>query len=106
MGFSDENSSLVAHVRHLKTGYVSPQYHVVFDDLFKTVFSSGVNDALVDSICNNLCGTSCEVFATDEYYANNYLVYKPTPLDEFRLDAEGPDQSKVELWKQRKKMKN
>jgi hypothetical protein len=50
LGYSDEHSSLVANVRHLGTGYVSPQYHVVFDGLFKPVFSSGSDDALVDSI--------------------------------------------------------
>lgn len=50
MGFSDKHSSLVANVRHRTTGFVSPQYHVVFDDLFQTVF----NDALVNTICNNL----------------------------------------------------
>eukprot|EP00804_Cyclotella_cryptica_P014513 CCRYP_004809-RB/>CCRYP_004809-RB protein AED:0.52 eAED:0.36 QI:0/0/0/1/0/0/2/0/183 len=54
MGFSDGHSSLVANVCHLATGFVSPQYHVVFDDLLQTVFSSGDNDALVNSICNNL----------------------------------------------------
>jgi hypothetical protein len=53
LGYSDEHSSLVANIRHLKTGYVSPQYHNVFDDLFKTVFSSGTDDALVDSLCEN-----------------------------------------------------
>lgn len=37
MGFSDEHSSLVALVRHLTTGIVSPQYHVVFDDLFRSL---------------------------------------------------------------------
>ena len=84
----------------MKTGYVSPQYHVIFDNLFETFFSSGACNALVDSICKNLYGTSCEVFATDEYNANNNLVYKPPPLDEFWLDAEGREQSKVELWKQ------
>jgi hypothetical protein len=47
LGYSDEPSSLVANIWHLKTGLVSPQYHVVFDDLFKTVFSSGANNALV-----------------------------------------------------------
>ena len=58
LGYSDEHSYLVAMVRHLGTGYVSPQYHVLFDDLFKTVFSSGAANALVDSICENLYGTS------------------------------------------------
>jgi hypothetical protein len=54
LGYSDEHSSLVANVRHLGMGYVSPQSHVVFDDLFETVFSSGSDDDLVDSICENL----------------------------------------------------
>jgi hypothetical protein len=102
LGYSDEHSSLVANIWHFKTGYVSPQYHVVFCDLFETVFSSGANDALVDSICKNLYGTSCEIYATDEYDAHVNLVYKSPPLDEVWLDAEGREQSKIELWKQRK----
>ncbi len=84
----DEHSSLVANVRHLKTGFISPQYHVVFDDLFKSVFSSGPDDAVVDAICKDLYGSSCEVYATDEYDAHDNLVYKPPPLDEVWLDAE------------------
>ena len=97
MGYSDENSSLVANVRHLKTGYVTPQYHVVFDNLFETVFSSGADNALIDSICKNVHGKSCEIYATDEYDALNNLVYKPPPLNEVWLDAEGCKQSKIEL---------
>ncbi len=38
-------------------------------------------------------------YATDEYDANDNLVYKPPPLDEVWLDAEGCEQSKIELWK-------
>ncbi len=102
MGYSDEHSSLDANIWHLKTGFISPQYHVVFDDLFETVFSSGANNALVDSICENLYGTSCEIYATDEYDAHKNLVHKPPPLDEVWLDAEGREQRKIELWKQRK----
>jgi hypothetical protein len=71
--------------------------------LFKTVFSSGANDALVDSICENLYGTSCKIYATNKYDAHNNLVYKPPPLDEGWLDAEGRQQSQIELWKQRKR---
>jgi hypothetical protein len=84
---------------------VSPQYHVDFDDLFETVFSSGADDALVDSICENLYGTSCEIYATDKYDAKNNLVYKPSPLDEVWLDAEGREQSKLELQQQHKRNK-
>ena len=70
--------------------------------MFKTVFSSGGNDALVETICKNLYGTSCEIYATDEYNADNNLVYKPPPLDEVWLDDEGREQSKVELQQQQK----
>ena len=87
LGYLDEHSSLVANVRHLKTGFISPQYHVVYDDFFKSVFSSGPDDAVVDAICKDLYGSSCKVYATDEYDAHDNLVYKPPPLDEVWLDA-------------------
>ncbi len=74
LGYSDEHSSLVANIWHLKMGYVSPQYHVVFNDLFETVFSSSADNTLVDSICENLYGTSCEIYLTDEYDAHNNLM--------------------------------
>jgi hypothetical protein len=53
-GYSDEHSSLVANVRHLSTSYVSPQFHVVFDDLFETVVCNGDNAAVINSICDGL----------------------------------------------------
>ncbi len=53
-GYLDEHSSLVANVRHLSTGYVSPQFHVIFDDLFETVVCNGDNDAIINSICDGL----------------------------------------------------
>ncbi|CAJ1961247.1 unnamed protein product [Cylindrotheca closterium] len=37
VGVSPTHSSLVSRVLNLQTGYVSPQYHVVIDDLFTTV---------------------------------------------------------------------
>jgi hypothetical protein len=76
----------VANVRHLATGFVSSQYHVVFDDLFQTVFSSGDNDALVDTICNNLFDYNRDVYAEDEFDSSGNLVYHPPPLDEVWLD--------------------
>ena len=93
LGYSDEHSSLVANIWHLKTGYVSPQYHVVFNNLVQTVFSSGANNALIDSICKKIYGTSCKIYATDEYDAHGNLLYKSPPLDEVWLDAEDCEQS-------------
>jgi hypothetical protein len=54
VGFSDDHSSLVANGWHLTTGYISPQFHVVFDDLFETVNCIGVDDRVDESICNGL----------------------------------------------------
>ncbi len=54
VGFSDEHSSLVANVWHLTTGYISPHFHIVFDNLFETVNCKGVDDCVAESICNGL----------------------------------------------------
>ena len=64
---------------------MSPQFHVVFDDLFRTVFSSGDNDEVIDAICNNLFETNREVYAEDEFDADRNLIYHPLPLDEVWL---------------------
>lgn len=40
LGFSGEHPSLVAVVCNLSLDFVPCRYHVVFDDLFQTVFSS------------------------------------------------------------------
>ena len=37
LGFSEEHSTLVARVRNLGTNFVSPQFHVVFDEKFTTI---------------------------------------------------------------------
>ena len=40
MGFNKMHSTQVGLVINLLTGSISPQYHVVFDDMFYTVMSS------------------------------------------------------------------
>ena len=85
LGFSEEHSSLVAKVRHLSTGFVSPQYHVVFDDKFETVFSSGVDDGVVDAICDRLFESNKDIYVEPEFNFDGELVYSPPPLDEIWL---------------------
>jgi hypothetical protein len=41
MGISPNHSSSVHLVRNLQTGSITPQFHLVFDDFFETVFSEG-----------------------------------------------------------------
>ena len=85
VGFSEQHSSLIANIRHLGTGRISPQYHVVFDDLFQTVFSDGINDKVTDAICDHLFEESRDVYVEPEYNEDGVLVYSPPPLDEIWL---------------------
>ena len=40
VGVSPVHAENIAVIRNLKTGYLSPQYHIVFDDWFETVYAS------------------------------------------------------------------
>ena len=54
IGFSDEHSYLVANVQYLSTGYISLQFHLVFDDLFEEVICQGDNDSTIEAICSEI----------------------------------------------------
>ena len=47
MGFRKMHSTQVGLVLNLLTGSISPQYHVVFDDMFSTVIISTAADTEV-----------------------------------------------------------
>ncbi len=101
LGYLDEHSSLVENVRHLSTGYVSPQFHVVFDDLFETVVCNGDNDAVINSMCDGLFERNRELYVEDKFDADGMLVYKPPPLHKVWLDEAGRRQGKEDLLRQR-----
>jgi hypothetical protein len=82
LGYSDEHLSLVANRWHSSTGHVSPQFHVVFDDLFETVICNGDNDAVVNSICDGLFNWNHKLYVEDEFDNDDVLIYKPPPLQE------------------------
>ncbi len=44
LGFSRNHSSTIGLLRNLRTGSISPQFHVVFDELFTTVHSVAEDD--------------------------------------------------------------
>jgi len=103
LGYSDQHSSLVANVRHMSTGHVSPQFHVVFDDLFETVIRTGDNDPIVNSICDGLFERNRELYLEEEFDADDNLIYKPPPLHEVWLDEPGRRQGKEDLLRQRRR---
>ncbi len=100
LGYLDKHSSLVANVHHLSTGYVSPQFHVVFDDLFETVVCNGNNDAVINSICDGLFERNQELYVKDEFGAVGMLIYKSPPLHKVWLDEAGRRQGKEDLLRQ------
>ena len=57
VGFSSEHSSLVPLVLNLDTGYISPQYHVIFDDSFHTVPSAHSSVDKIDDAFASLFDT-------------------------------------------------
>jgi hypothetical protein len=44
LGFSGSHSTTIGTIRNLRTGFVSPQYHVVYDETFMSVASKQVLD--------------------------------------------------------------
>ena len=80
--FSRVHSSTVALVKNLHTRHVSPQYHVVFDDKFQTVFNDGKTEEQHDTICETLFEGCRECYVEEEFDESGILVYEPPPLDE------------------------
>eukprot|EP01082_Thalassiosira_pseudonana_P009463 g8665.t1 g8665 contig3:647373-650417(+) len=101
LGFSDEHSSLVANFRNLRTGYVSPQYHVVFDDLFQTVHSTGENDVIVDFICQRLFEEERDCYVEEETDRDGNVIYSPPPLHDVWLSEPERRDRKEKLIQQR-----
>jgi hypothetical protein len=52
MGTSPVHADTIALIRNLKTGYISPQYRVVFDDSFETVYA---DEDTTPEAWENLC---------------------------------------------------
>ena len=67
LGFSRYYSSTVALVRNLHTGFISPQYHVVFDDKFETVFSGSMSAEDLVKMCQRLFDGDRENYVEEEF---------------------------------------
>ena len=60
--FSDEHSTLMSMVRNLATNFVSPKFHVMFDEKFLTIQNDNrLEDTAVKAIFNDLF-TNCRYF--------------------------------------------
>ena len=79
LGMSSRHSSSIGLVRNLRTGFISPQFHVVYDELFQTVLNAG--DAIDSSLWRDL------VRHQREYYPDAEDV-PPDLADEWLDDAD------------------
>ncbi|KAL7463902.1 hypothetical protein ACHAXS_004255, partial [Conticribra weissflogii] len=89
LGFSDEHSSLAANVWNLATGYMSPQFHLVFYDEFETVIGNGTatdDSDIADEICNWLFETNRNWFIVDDQDDDGELIYEAPPLNKVWLN--------------------
>ena len=68
MGFSKMHSTQVGLVLNLLTGSISPQYHVVFDDMFSTVMSGTAADPEVWIRLFTSSNSRIQVMLDKEYY--------------------------------------
>jgi hypothetical protein len=66
----------------LTTQYTSPQFHVIFDNLFETVNHTGVDDHVIKSICSGLFQRNCELYAKDELNKAGNIIHWLPPLHE------------------------
>ena len=66
LGFSDQHSSTVGLVRNLATNFVSPQFHVVFDDLFTSIYNNvRMDDSKLENLFTKLFETCREWYGED-----------------------------------------
>jgi hypothetical protein len=100
VGFSDKHSSLVANVRHLSTNFISPQFHVVFDDLFNTVNRMGVDEPVIESICQDCFNLIGNFMQKKNSMKLVILFTSHPPLHEVLLDEAGQQQGNEDCIQQ------
>jgi hypothetical protein len=74
LGFSSDHATTVGLIRNLATGYVSPQFHVVFDEQFQTVVGRGT---LTEALWQSLDFVN---YIPDE--TEDYLIPSQEPLQD------------------------
>ena len=89
IGFSDGHSSLVDTVRHVRTGYISPWFHLDFDDLFETVIHPGDDDSIIEATCSDIFDINRDWYAREYFDNDGNIIYRPPNLHDNYLDQQG-----------------
>ena len=97
LGFSDEHSSLVGRVWNLTTNYVSPQYHLVYDDLFQTIFNdTKLVDSTVGTVFDELFENERDWYSKIETDKSGTILHEPPPLEDVWLSE--PEHETAKTW--------
>eukprot|EP00978_Attheya_sp_CCMP212_P032777 scaffold129482_cov68-Attheya_sp.AAC.1 len=85
VGFSKEHSTSIGLIKNNKTGYISPQFHVIHDNWFETVPNTGQGEMIggvPDNVWSELIETSHDRYVVDEVdEAGNPLPLPPLHPD-------------------------
>jgi len=112
LGKSDEHANTVGRILNLDSGYISPQYHCVYDNLFSTVPSSEgglYQDGTFDpSKWNQLIQSGHERSYEPEYDINGRLLPGPMLSDEWLSGEEKllRKQLKAKRWRRLRQMRD
>ena len=102
-GVSDDHSSLMATVCPLSTGYISTQFHLVFDDIFRTVIFTRDYESVFNAICNDLFQLNSYWYAKYDHYDTGKFIYQPPLLEDVWLDEQIFRYRRHELENQRRR---
>jgi len=94
LGPSPNHSSTIGHILNLRTGHVSPQYHVVYDDQFSTVSNADSgnyfdDDVILMTVWDQLVEAGCKHYINDlDYDSRGHCLPLPELSDEWLTPAE------------------
>jgi hypothetical protein len=90
LGYSRQHSNNVHMVLNLDTGKISPQYHLVFDDTFSTVYSDGAFNA---DVWNSLVTSNLELHTDAPSTAPSTFEFTDTNSIEGNVGQSEPSSS-------------
>jgi len=94
LGPSLNHSSTIGRTLNLRTGHLSPQYHVVCDNHFSTVSNAGAGvfldeDVILSLVWHHLVEAGCERYIDDlDYNSQGHCLPLPELSDEWLSPAE------------------
>ena len=77
----------MAKTRHIGTGYISLQFHVIFDDLFETVNLEGNFGSTIQMIWINIFYINRDWYNKEEFENGGNIIYQPSPLHNIWLPS-------------------